>query len=59
VVAWLPDGFLVGADVSQAEAMSISGPKTDVIFRRYDIVDVSRKRAAMDKVGAFAARQVR
>jgi len=31
----------------------------DAIFRRYDIVDVSRKRAAMDKVGAFAARQVR
>ena len=47
------------AGVSQAEAMSISGDKTDAIFRRYDIVDVSRKRAAMDKVGAFAARQVR
>jgi hypothetical protein len=45
--------------VSQAEVMSISGHKTDAIFRRYDIVDVSRKRAAMDKVEAFAARQER
>jgi hypothetical protein len=50
---------MTDAGVDQKEAMEISGHKTISVFLRYNVSDKQRKKDAMKKVEAFAARQQR
>jgi len=48
---------LIRAGVNQAAAMSISGHKTDSVFRRYNIIDAKDRREGLERVQAYRARQ--
>jgi integrase len=50
---------LVRAGVDRDTAMSITGHKTDSIFRRYNIVDTADRKNALLKVGQYNASQAK
>ena len=49
---------MIRAKVDQTVAMSISGHKTDSVFRRYNITDATDIKDAVRKVAAFRKRAV-
>jgi integrase len=50
---------LIRAGVDRGTAMSITAHKTEHVFERYNITDVDDRKAALIKVGEFAARQTK